>query len=247
MAGADWRLYWARITRTEPELDEGEKRYGATFVNIMFGLVVTQAAVRLAVELVDSWTLGADSLQETRVAHLLVAMTLTVLSWIGYHQSQQYPPFLIKFVNIPFFQFFLEVSIVVVYYMVVAVAENSDIGAGVPISPSAWHETVLILGVFLLYAAWDGLGYLLFRDPYYARALKKPRKPERGFGARRRVTIVFLGIMALLTLVVGLWSPSAPEAVIAVDGVLICVLFAYRLSKQAFHSKVKIREPLPTA
>ncbi len=242
MRWPDWRLYWARIVRTEPELDEGEKRYGATFVNILFGLVVTQAAVGLAVELVDSWTLGTDSLQETRVAHLLVAITLTVLSWIGYHQSQQYPPFLIKFINIPFFQFFLDVSMVVAYYMVVAVAENTDAGTGVAIAPSAWPETVLILAIFILYSAWDGLGYLLFRDPYYSSRLETPRDPVMEFGARRWVTIVFLGLMAVLTVLVGLWGPTTPGGVIAVDAAIITLLLAYRLSKQAFHPKVKIRQ-----
>ena len=230
-------LKFDRLLRTVPELDKADKRAGATFVNILFGLVVTTAAIRISTELVNGWADGWDSVAETGLAHLLVAVTLTVLSWIGYHQSQQYPPFLIKFINIPLIQFALDVSMVIVYYTVVAVAEGSD----PRLTPSARPEAILVLVVFLLYAAWDVLGFRLFHDPEYASRLQTPREPDDGLGPRRWVTLGFALITGIQALAIWLLDPSMPISVILADAVIIAVLISYRLVKQLSDPKVKTR------
>lgn len=229
--------------RTRPELEKPENRSGIAFVSILFGLVVTEAALDLSTEFVKWWDGSDTGVQETRLAHLAVAMTATILSWIGYHQSQQYPPFVIKFVNIPFFQFGLDVLMVVAYYGVVAMAETSDPDPA--ITHSAVPEAVLVSAIFALYAAWDGLGYRLARDPAYASRYATPRPPASELGARRRVTFVFLGISALLALGVALWDPAAPATVVGVDAVLVVILVSYRLAKQAFDANVQTRDGEP--
>lgn len=238
---ADWREPFRRLFRTVPELDRGEKRYGATFVNILFGLVVAEAAIQFSRELVKWWGNGWEAVDEARLAHLLVAITLTVLSWIGYHQSQQYPPFLIKFINIPFFHFILDVSMVVVYYVVVAVAENSDPTTGPLISKSPRPEAILVFAAFALYVLWDLLGYRIFRDPEYSKRLATPRNPETKLGPRRWVTAVFCCATGILAGVIWWVDPVTPASVIASDVILVLVLFLYRLCKQGSDPKVLTR------
>lgn len=236
---------YQRIFETVPELDKADKRSGATFVNILFGLVVTETAIQLSRELVNWSAAGWQEVDETRISHLLVAMTLTVLSWIGYHASQQYPPFLIKFLNLPFLQFFLDVSMVVTYYVVVALAENSGQQAGAPLTPDARPEAVLIFVAFALYSAWDWSGYCLFRDREYARRLQSPRRPATGLDQRRKVTFAFTLISLATAVSVWFAHPRAPGIVIATDAGLIVMLFAYRLAKQAADPKVLTRRQMP--
>lgn len=236
-----WLASARRLFRTVPELDQGDKRSGATFVNILFGLVVTQAAIQLAKELVKWWGDGWNEVDETRLAHLLVALTLTVLSWIGYHQSQQYPPFLIKFVNIPFVQFFLDVLMVIMYYVVVAVAENSDHALGPVLTHSAGPEASLVFVVFVLYSVWDFTGFRLFHDPEYSKRLATPREADSKFGPRRWVTFIFTLVTGGLAMVVWQLDPETPGSVVITDAVIFAVLFLYRICKQASDPKVKTR------
>jgi hypothetical protein len=233
-----------RIRRTVPELDESDKRSGVTFVNILFGLVVTTAAIQFSAEFVNWWADGWNFVNKARLANLAVALTLTVLSWIGYHQSQQYPPFLIKFINIPFFQFCLDVSMVIAYYAVVAVAENPDRGARAPLTPDALPEAGLVFIVFVLYALWDFLGYRLFHDPEYSRRLKTPREPER-LGPRRWVTFGFTVAAGIQALAIWVFRPSTGLSVIGADAAIIAFLLLYRLLKQGFDPKVKTRAQVP--
>jgi len=236
---------YQRIFETVPELDKADKRSGATFVNILFGLVVTETAIQLSRELVNWSAAGWQEVDETRISHLLVAMTLTVLSWIGYHASQQYPPFLIKFLNLPFLQFFLDVSMVVTYYVVVALAETSGQQGGASLTPDARPEAALILVAFALYSAWDWSGYRLFRDREYARRLQSPREPATGLDPRRKVTFIFTAISLVIAATVWKTHPRAPGTVIATDVVLIAMLFCYRLAKQASDPNVLTRGQMP--
>jgi hypothetical protein len=230
-----------RLFKTVPELDRADNRAGITFVNILFGLVVTQAAIQLAGELVKLWVLHGPEVDDARVSHLLVAITLAVLSWIGYHQSQHYPPFLIKFINIPFIQFFLDVLMVLLYYVVVATAENTTAKNGAILNTSAKPEAILVFGAFLLYVAWDFLGFRLFRDRQYTSRFQTPRPPDKSFGPRRWVSVIFTLLAGLLAAGVWFSDPSTPRTVIAIDGVIIGLLFLYRIAKQGVDPKVKTR------
>ncbi len=232
-----WTIDFDRIFRTVPEPDRADKRAGATFVNILFGLVVTTAAIEFATEFVILWDEGWSAVSETRLAHLLLAMALTLLSWIGYHQSQQYPPFLIKFLNIPFLQFLLDVLMVIAYYAVVVVAEGSDRA----LRPDALPEATLVLLVFVLYALWDWLGFRLFHDPEYASRLESPRDTDETIGPRRAVTLAFTGLALLQFAAIWLIRPRAPGSVIVADGLIVAMLFLYRVGKQLSDPRVKTR------
>jgi hypothetical protein len=230
-----------RVLRTLPEVDRAEKRSGATFVNILFGLVVTDGAVKLARQGVVWWADGWDAVEVTRVTHLAVALALTILSWIGYHQSQQYPPFLIKFLNIPFVMFILDVLMVVAYYGVTLLAENGSPIEGPVLEHSALPEALLIFVVFVLYAMWDYLNYRLFKDPAYASSMETPRPPDTNLGPRRHVTFRALLTAGALLATVWLLDPSSPAWVAVIDLILVSFLVLYRVAKQAVDPKVKIR------
>lgn len=230
------RVDWKRVFRTVPELDRANKRSGAMFVNILFGLVVTTAASKIAEEFVKGWQSGWESVSETKISHLIVAMTVTVLSWISYHQSQQYPPFLIKFVNLPLVQFGLDIAMVVAYY---AIVETSEDGIA---RPSAKPEAWLVLLVFVLYSLWDLVGHRWERDPAYTSILETPRPPSRKLGPRRQVTFYFTGGALLIATGSKALNFLTPIPVVATDAVLVLFLIAYRLTKQLVHTGIKTRQ-----
>jgi hypothetical protein len=86
-------------------------------------------------------------------SHLAVAVTLTLTSWIGYHNSKNRPRFVIAFVNLPFVQFTLDISMVVVYAFAVLTAEG--VTSGATESPAVFPEAILVWIAFVLYVAWD--------------------------------------------------------------------------------------------
>ncbi|HEY5011983.1 MAG TPA: hypothetical protein VIK61_04665 [Acidimicrobiia bacterium] len=230
-----------RITKSVPELETGPNRSNLAFINILFGLVVTQAVLALTNELVRRYDSGTwKAVAETRLSHLAVAIAVTTLSWIGYHQSQNYPPFLIKFFNIPLWYFVLDVTMVIAYYLVVATAEKHGIANSVP---DARPEACLVAFVFVLYFASDWLGFRLFNDREYSLRLEKAREPDPKFGARRWVTVGFLVLTVVLAACTLIAKPTNASVVVAVDGVLIVLLLTYRLAKVAVYDNVLMRDP----
>ncbi|HEU5151921.1 MAG TPA: hypothetical protein VFU19_15600 [Iamia sp.] len=231
-----------RLVETVPELDTAEKRSGATFVNILFGLVVSAGVGQVVFALREGYLADdPDAINATRLSHLGLALLVTTLSWIGYHQSQKYPPFLIKFVNIPLFTFALDVAMVASYYGLIATAENPGGGHEPVIGASARPEAGLILVVFVLYVAWDEAGFRLFRDPEYSFRMQAPRPPEETRGTRRMVTLAALAAAVAIFGVVAVADPSTPATVIAVDGLLALLVIAYRLAKQGVQDTVVLR------
>ncbi len=243
MTSDGFKIAYRRVFRTKPSIDKANERVGVNFVDILFGLVVTAAVLALADEVVTGWANDAVGADETRIAHLVVAITLTVLSWIGYHMSQQRPPFQIQFVNFPLLQFGLDVAMVVTYYFVVLTAENSRSNNGPSIDPTVRPEAILIAFAFLLYFAWDWLGYRVFRDPAYATANNS--KPKTSYTGRRWVTVVFFAISVATATFAWYWNPHRPRTVIAFDAFLFAVLVLYRIAKPAFDRTTWVREDEP--
>ena len=68
-------------------------------------------------------------------------------------------------------------------------AENGD-APGPVIEHSVLPEALVIVVVFVLYSAWDFVGFRLFRDPLYAAWLETPGDSEITPGPRRVVTFV---------------------------------------------------------
>ncbi len=163
------------------EDDDGKPdETGTLFVDILFALVVTQILSALLDPRKTTFLGGA---------HLTVAFALTILSWIGYHNSRSRVDARIRFPTFRwtdrrplhpsnrwryfgFFQFVLDVLMVGVYWMASITFERSaadkDFGRDLfwywPSKPSAFPEALAVVLSFLLYILWDWIGRWESRD-----------------------------------------------------------------------------------
>ncbi len=223
-------------------LQPDEKGTAAAFVNILFGLVVSQAVIEIVLALRTGYVAeDIDAIHATRLSHLLLAMLVTSLSWIGYHQGTS-RPFLIRYWNVPLTTFVLDVSLVATYYALIVVAEHPGGDHQSAIPADARPEAVLLVVVFLLYLAWDGAGHRLSETPGYAAGpgVAGQRLP------RRLVTAVALGGVALAAAVVAAKRPETPGGIVVADGVLAVIAVAYRVAKQWFPGQGDTSPPPPT-
>lgn len=242
-------MRWDRITATAPEY-VGESHTGVTFVNVLFGIVVSVIVVGLAKDISDA-VQDVSSLRETRLFHLGVGVVVTVGSWIGYHSSQHRPQLRIKFVNLPLWQFMLDVSMVFIYFLILQFAEQSRVSSA-PIladvqQPTAFvaddarPEAVLVAIAFLLYVLWDYVSWRIKRDGEYSAALNLAPSPNEKFGPRRWVTLTFWVLTSGLAMGVLYTKPASSSWIIAIDTALIFLAVAYRLAKQLFDPAVTNR------
>jgi hypothetical protein len=192
-------------------------KVGITFVDVLFALVVGR--------ILESAT-DAGSLPAPAVSHLLVATVLTVFSWIGYHNSTYRPQYPIRFINLPFWQFLIDILLVGLYWLAATTAEYIPEGGRLNSPTSARSEVLIVTASFVLYAVWDEVSRRINRSPNY---LDDDESSERT--RRRRVTWIFgLAVVAVLILTL-LWQPRAGSAVVALDAVLIVLLLLYRIAK----------------
>lgn len=226
-----WR-YVAAHFGVRARLDPGH--VGITFVDVLFAFVIGLALTPLG----TWWKISLAGRM-----HLGVAVSLTLFSWIGYHNSANRPRWAIGFINLPFVCFILDISMVVTYAFAVFTAETITHGAS-PIAsllPEAWVVAVS----FVLYLLWDRANYRLKLDRKYKDAWT--RAQERGvlkptdmfpidIPKRRRTTVVCLWL-SLASLGVAylnhrmFYAPSR-LSVVGFDAWLILLLLSYRIAKQ---------------
>lgn len=229
---------WARTVHELPGCETDANRTGVAIVSVLFGLVVARVAEGF-VELVRA-LLGTRSFEEASagIAHHMVGFVLTITSFVGYFASKNGPQLKIKFFNFPLLQIILDCAMVVVYFFVPVYAENAGD------DPTARPEAMLVSVAFGLYVAWDLVSWRLRGDGLSQLALG--RNPEHGYGYRRIVTVVSL--VASLAITARLFVGPEVQSfsfVIAWDGVLILLLFAYRVAKAAGDEEIKYRDDRP--
>lgn len=191
---------------------------GITFVDVLFALVVQRVLDDAA---------GASSVPAVAISHYVVAVVVTVFSWIGYHNSTYRPQHRIRFVNLPLLQFTIDIVLVGIYYYLAATAEAVS-NQGIPLGKvaDARPETGAVLAAFMLYVAWDELGRRINNGSL------RPSSTERDLRIyRRHVTRYFALLSLSLTIATFANSPMPGAAVIVVDYSLVLVLFAYRYFK----------------
>lgn len=237
-------LMWSWIAKhfggIRPRVDPG--RVGITFVDVLFALVVGYALEPLR----TWWKISLEGR-----AHLSVAIVLTLLSWIGYHNSANRPTFVIGFVNLPLFIFVLDVSMVVTYAFAVFTAETlhgDSSAAAATILPEAWAVFIS----FVLYWLWDRANYELKQHSQYEDAWNEAvkagiLKPHETFPKdmeyRRYVTIwcLRLSVVALFAAYVFQLSYRrlSSVTVVAFDAILILLLIGYRIAKDWTDERLK--------
>ncbi len=196
---------------------EDRSLVGITFVDVLFALVIGKI-LDVAVE----W----PTLHAPAFFHLAVAFTLTVTSWVGYHNSWNRPRYFIRFVNLPLSQFTVDIALVVVYWFTASYVD----GATGSLSPRATGvpETNLVAASFFLYVVWDAVAHAIRMSEKYPRFLAEFDAPER-----RKVTRLFFSLSLLGVVYWVLLNPAESPTEIAVnDLTLILMLVGFRVMKE---------------
>jgi hypothetical protein len=179
---------------------------------------------------------------------LLVALVLTITSWIGYHNSANRAHFKLQFINVELTKFCLDIAMVVIYYVVAANASR--------LSPDLAFETRLIAIAFGLYIFWDLAGAYQKRkksswwstgdvNPYYREwetvreseerkdVLEDEKWTETNW-ARIWVTFGAFVAVAVLYAVVQLKFPGHNDTAtaVAIGSILLVILLLYRIVKE---------------
>jgi hypothetical protein len=181
--------------------------------------------------------------------HLTVAVVLTLMSWVGYHNSVNRPRFVIGFPNLPLVQFVLDIAMVVVYGLAVFSVETAT-NRGQRVHTTLWPEAVLVSIAFVLYALWDRVALTVrktvaYRDEWERAMNERPdlglkpmRSADDGFDRKRRHVTYWCALFAagLAVGAVAVDAAAAAEpptiAVAVIDGGLILLLLGYRLAKE---------------
>lgn len=221
---------------------------GTLFVDILFALVVAEILTPLKT---PEYITGPGG------AHLVVAFTLTILSWVGYHNSKSRADARIRFPTstkldrlkrhphnnweyFAFKQFVLDVLMVIVYWLAAITFESSAYSTRRshwfwPTGASAVPEALAVSASFVLYAVWDFIGRQEVR-----RRLDRAVTEDEATAALRRTQVrrerrrwptLKCGASALaLLLVAFVWSDT--PGVYVVDGLLVVILVLYRYRKE---------------
>jgi len=217
------------------------------FIDLLFAAVVSR--------ILEEGTDSSVPLGPVGVCHLLVAAVLTILSWVGYHNSRKTAAQTgeLKVTSLEFVVFFLDILIVVLYWVVTAAAEIPRPPESVrpPSSPSALPEAAGVAVSALIYIFWD-FAYLLInrRNECHSPAARRAGRPPCGFRGllscehhvdrvkkvRGCVTTGFaavaVSVLVLVYYAEPLMSGNEERFVVAADAVLVCLLVAYRLMKE---------------
>jgi len=209
MPALDW---WPR---RPPHKDRGA--VGISFVDVLFALVIAEILAPLRY---------FDAIPGYGLAHLAVAATLTLTSWVGYHNSHNRPQYLIRFPNKPLAQFVLDIAMVVAYWLAAVTAEVNIEGGAIP-APSAAAETWAVAASFGLYVVWDFVARQIRHDERY-----RARPASYDVPRRRGATMICAALVAVIAGVVYVTNPDTARAVYLVDAVLIVLLIGFRLLKE---------------
>lgn len=193
-----------------------ETRVGLSFIEVLFALVVARALDPLA---------DYSRIPGVGLSHLAVAFVLTVTSWIGYHNSWNRPRYFIRFANLPLWQFVIDVALVVTYWFTAVSAEGTGTGLGT--HTSARPETLSVAVAFLLYCAWDQVGFAIRRSDLYEKS-----PPSIDIPRRRYLTRWCAAIAVVFAAVVWIIDPSNSTTIIVIDCLLIALILGFRFTKE---------------
>jgi hypothetical protein len=216
-----------------PELDGSS--IGVSFVDLLFALAVAQVFAPVA----EFATNPADHpLDSTSISHLIVALTMTIMSWIGYHASANKPRFRPHFFNIELVKLILDIAMVAVYFLVAANAVRPQRDSRI--------EIALVAAAFTLYQLWDIASWYQKRgdsNKYRAAWLKAyppeppcnhltPEWSATDTGRMMATSISFFATAALAVLSFSRLGDLMANHQIGVDAILMIILVGYRWLKE---------------
>ena len=213
-----------RVAASETDR-HGDDGVGINFVDILFALVIGAALEALT---------RSGHMSAAGRSHLIWASLLTILSWIGYHRSQQVGSGKLTFdlraglKLAPLGRFAVDIALVVLYWIAVETTESGF--ADSSSKPSWTAEVGISLAAFILYVLWDLLAWL---DPWPGN-----RKRKRYLERRRAVSLIFAGAMALVAGLIWIVNPSGDWPVAAVGIFLSVLVVGYRVVKDTEFSAI---------
>lgn len=213
------------------EKDSDDSSLHLTFVEFLFSLAVAEVAMRFATvseSNVDYWSWGFASL----FVHLMMSLVLIAASYIGWSRSA-YSHRGTKFASVfswDFVELLLDVTLVIVYFILVHRSEAPAQSNGteiVPITASLRPEAFCVSLVFWLYFAWDVVSKLPCR-------IDKETKTRTGWGKLLRRGWVSLTVA--LTFMILAWKLypviASPFQVIAFDCSIVGFVVLFRELKK---------------
>jgi hypothetical protein len=197
------------------------------FVQLLFSLAIAEVARQTAHVYLKH---GIDTLNVwTSYTHLLLALIVIATSWLGWRLSERNQRIHINSVfNSAFWVLILDVLCVVAYFVLARGVEGGDQDTALSIKPSATHEAIWLVVVFILYAAWDVLTKAASHGDGLCTSLR--RLGSWSYFGRGWVSLLCL-LMALIDWYM-LRELSNPWSVICADGALILLVLTFRRLKE---------------
>jgi hypothetical protein len=218
---------FAKAVTAQAPPEKDTSAIGLVFIDVLFGAVVAKAF--------DVGT-STHRLPAAGWSQLALAVTVTITSWIGYHNSSSRSRYRILFFNLPLIQFTIEVAHLVAYWLLVTSSEQSY-----HFDSSALPGSFLLAVIFMLYCAWDYTALHMRKSTKY-----EEMKPEDDRPSRRRVTQVFTAIFVLITVVV-IVTKLTGAPVVVVDMVMILLVVCHRWLQNVFQGKADDQKAPPTS
>ncbi len=194
---------------------------GLVFVGVLFAAVITKI-----LELSSAATLPVAG-----ISHLALAATITITSWIGYHNSANRSTYKIHFFNLPLVLFLIEMTHVYLYWLLATTAENAENSQS-----SAVPESLLTAGAFALYCVWDQIALMIRRSPKYGNLPRSSEQPNR-----MKVTGASLFIVLVMAAGVLIGNPTNTIFVVLVD-TAFCLIAIFHRSAQHLVSRERTVE-----
>lgn len=235
-----------KFRKPAPELKIDPSSTGISFVDILFALVITEI-----LNPVQHWISSAHgSLPSVEIMNLLLVLTISLTSWIGYHSSVNRPQFQIDFFNLELAKFLLDIIMVVLYFLMASVAVRGTHGLKI--------LALFTFLSFLAYDIWDHVSKAQKGKEKYSIAFMDSKETlpptvtwsTKYHAGRHAATIICLILTAVIWALTEWLTPTkgAPSVTwaIATDSALMGVLIFFRFLKHALND-IGVRDLRPDA
>ncbi|HJP77865.1 MAG TPA: hypothetical protein VJ914_26580 [Pseudonocardiaceae bacterium] len=202
--------------KSAESVQEDPRSIGLMFIDFLFAFVISKV-FELSV---------TRGLNLVSYSQLLLAATVTTVSWIGYRSSSNRRSYRIAFFNLPILQLSVELTHMYLYWLLAATAERISTVSTSSNSPSLQPESLLLVLIFALYVVWDQIALAMRRSDRYAGLALADDVPRR-----RIVTMVYLAILSGWTIVIFAVSPRNQLEVAFGDVILIGIVVGHRVSQ----------------
>jgi hypothetical protein len=184
---------------------------GVDFIDILFGLVVTEIFTAFTSVRLHEYATWAG---------LSLSLVLVVFSWIGYHKAKKAYGQSISFKDVSIVLLFVDIAIVGIYLALVKQIEHTEkLGRGHHPVLSIRPEAATLLVVFGLYLVWD-----LFQ----IRLSTETADTDRAKGHALRSFLFLIPFGAYSAAVIAIWKPNTNGAIVLAYVIYVAFCYLYR-------------------